>query len=394
MLDKNNSAKVKCPIPLGEFDLSDGIDSPAHSLPAATFTSPEFFDFEFKAVWEKEWFCIGRATDIPNTGDYFTVTVGNEPLVAIRDGSGAVNVLTNVCQHRSMLLVEGHGNTRRIRCPMHSWVYSLEGDLLSAPALNDVADFDKSAICLPRIRSELWEGFIFITFDDSLAPVAERLSHLSEQLANFRMSELSAATPLQMDTYDWDWKIYGDECYHCTHLHSGTWCNFYPTPESAIDEDTAYTDVENGIIAYFLKSQVMDGAPTRTGKILHPLLPGLTEQERSGLIYVSVMPNLLIVTMSDKVKYFLWLPIGSQKSSFGVSWLFPKSTREGPDFVETAAMEKSDLGPVMLEDLFGWSRTQAGLRSRFAPRGRLSPKEKVIAQMYGWLIDRYRAAAS
>lgn len=394
MLEKNSSAAIKCPIPLQEFDRSDGIEGPAHALPGACFTSSEFYDFEFKAVWEKEWFCIGRATDIPNTGDYFTITVGKEPLFAIRDGAGNVNVLTNVCQHRAMLLLDGHGNTKRIRCPLHSWVYSLEGDLLSAPALNDVDDFDKSAVCLPRIRSEIWEGFIFITFNESLAPIGERLAHLSRQLANFRMSELSAATPLEMVSYDWDWKIYGDECYHCTHLHSGTWCNFYPTPEDCIDEDTHLSDPERGIVAYQLRSEVMDPAPTRTGRILHPLMPGLTELERSGLQYVTVLPNLLIVTQSDKVKYFLWLPQGPEKSYFGVSWLFPKSTLEGPDFAETAAMEKSDLGPVLAEDLFAWSRTQAGLRSRFAPRGRLTPKEKVIAQFYGWLIERYRAAAS
>ncbi|WP_045835751.1 aromatic ring-hydroxylating dioxygenase subunit alpha [Hyphomicrobium sp. 99] len=393
MIEKSSSAAIKCPIPLHEFDKSDGIKGPAHALPGACFTSSEFYDFEFKAVWEKEWFCIGRATDIPNSGDYFTITVGKEPLFAIRDGAGNVNVLTNVCQHRAMLLLDGHGNTKRIRCPLHSWVYSLDGNLLSAPALNDVDDFDKGAVCLPRIRSEIWEGFIFITFDESLAPVGERLAHLSGQLANFRMSELSAATPLEMIPYDWDWKIYGDECYHCTHLHSGTWCNFYPTPEDCIDEDTHLSDPERGIIAYQLKSEVLDPAPTRTGKILHPLLPDLTKLERSGLQYVTVMPNLLIVTQSDKVKYFLWLPRGPEQSYFGVSWLFPKSTLEGPNFAETAAMEKNDLGPVMEEDLYAWSRSQAGLRSRFAPRGRLSPKEKVIAQFYGWLIDRYRAAS-
>jgi phenylpropionate dioxygenase-like ring-hydroxylating dioxygenase large terminal subunit len=393
MLDKNTSLAAECPIPLSEFNLSDGKNGPALSLPAACFTSSEFYDFEFKSVWEKEWFCIGRATDIPNAGDYFTVTVGEEPLFAIRDGSGTVHVLTNVCQHRSMLLLEGHGNTKRIRCPLHSWVYSLEGNLLSAPALNDVDDFDKAGVCLPRIRSEIWEGFIFIAFDETLAPVSERLANLSKQLANFRISELAASSPLELTPYDWDWKIYGDECYHCTYLHSGTWCNFYPTPESSIDEGTHLSDPERGIVAYQLISEVKDGAPTRTGQILHPLLPGLTELERSGLQYVTVLPNLLIVTMSDKVKYFLWLPRGPQKSSFGVSWLFPRSTREGEKFAEVAAMEKNDLGPVMQEDIFAWSRTQAGLRSRFAPRGRLSPKEKVIAQFYGWLVDKYRAAA-
>ncbi|UVK57327.1 Rieske (2Fe-2S) protein (plasmid) [Mesorhizobium sp. AR02] len=281
MLDKNTSLATNCPIPLFEFELPNGAAVPSHSLPADCFVSSEFYNFEFKAVWEKEWFCIGRATDIPKPGDFFTVTVGNEPLFAVRHGSGAVHVMTNVCQHRSMLLLEGHGNVRRIRCPLHSWVYDLEGHLLSAPALNDVEDFDKNGVCLPRIRSEVWEGFIFITFNESLAPIGDRLAHLSKQLVNFRISELSAATSLEMMPYEWDWKIYGDECYHCTHLHSGTWCDFYPTPESCIDEATPFSDPGRGIVAYELNSAVLDGAPTRTGKALHPLLPDLTER-RNG----------------------------------------------------------------------------------------------------------------
>ncbi|UVK57326.1 hypothetical protein DBIPINDM_008504 (plasmid) [Mesorhizobium sp. AR02] len=85
--------------------------------------------------------------------------------------------------------------------------------------------------------------------------------------------------------------------------------------------------------------------------------------------YITILPNLLIVTMPDKVKYFMWLPLGPQKSSLGVSWLFPQSTRDGEKFTEIAAMEKSDLGPVLEEDLFAWSRTQAGLRSRALRRG-------------------------
>jgi hypothetical protein len=55
-------------------------------------------------------------------------------------------------------------------------------------------------------------------------------------------------------------------------------------------------------------------------------------------------------------------------------------------------MEKDDLYPVMIEDLDGWRRYQAGIVSRHAPRGRLSQYERVVGRLQDWLVDRYRKA--
>jgi len=332
-------------------------------------------------------------TDIPNAGDYYTITVGCEPLLIVRMQNGSVRALSNVCRHRGLLLAEGRGSVRRIRCPMHSWVYDLSGQLISAPGLNGNPTFDPKEVCLPEIRSEVWEGFLFLTFDNSVAPLSGRLEKLKQQLTNYNLPELRSHIPLQMEKHEWNWKMYTDECYHCTHLHANSWGKMYPVPPTAIDEESEYNDQQNGIIAYELISQHLDAAPTRTGKALFPILPGLTEHQRTRLAYITVAPNLLIVAMPDKVKYFIWLPSGPQSSEFGVSWTYPESTIADPEFMARWEMEKQDLYPVMIEDLDAWRRYQAGAVSRFAPRGRLSGYEKVVGRMQDWLVNRYRVAA-
>ncbi len=123
----------RSPIPIETFSESELSAPAARALPPKVFTSPEFYEFELEAIWGQDWFCIGRVSDIPNSGDYRAITVGDESLVMLRDALGNVRVLSNVCQHRAMLLLEGAGNVKRIRCPLHSWVYSLEGKLVSAP---------------------------------------------------------------------------------------------------------------------------------------------------------------------------------------------------------------------------------------------------------------------
>ena len=384
---------TKSPIAISEFDASYDTGGVVYSLPPQCYSSEEFYQFELNAVWGHEWFCVGRANDILNAGDYYTISVGNDPLIVIRDRSGSVNVVSNVCQHRGMRIVEGRGNARRLRCPLHAWVYSTGGELISAPGLSDNDDeqFNVKDVCLPKIRTELWEGFIFITLDKDLPPLSDRLAQLGEQLSNYKMADLHACEPLKMEEFDWNWKIFNDECYHCSVLHSSSWGEMYPLPAGSVDESVKFNNVGKGLVSYNLISPHKDAAPTHTGTILFPALEGLTDEERSQLTYVTIAPNLLIVAMPDKVKYFLWLPKGANKSYYGVSWMYPESTLKMDDFHKHFQQEHDDLWPVMQEDLFAWKGCQEGYNSQFAARGRLTPEEQVIKRLQNWLIEKYRA---
>ena len=381
-------------IPIHLFDASTTATDAPVSLPPQVFSDPDFFNFEMDAVWGHEWFCIGHVNEIPKAGDYYTISVGKDPLMIVRQQDGAVKVLANVCQHRGLLLAEGRGNVRRIRCPMHNWVYDLSGSLLTAPGLTEDPAFDKKEVCLPVVRSEIWEGFLFITFDDSIAPLAPRLEGLKGQLHNYQMSTLKAAEPMTMDFNEWNWKQYMDECYHCLSLHGQSWGSMHKISAERLDEDTIYNDDANGITAYDLVSEFPDASPTKTGRAAHPILPMLTEEQRSRLPYITVAPNLLIVAMPDKVKFFLWLPHTATQSWYSATWLYPESTIQDPAFKARWETEKEELYPVMVEDYTAWRRYQVGGESRFAPRGRLTQHERVIARYQTWLVDKYRKASA
>ena len=60
-------------------------------------------------------------------GDYFTTEIANEPMVITRNRKGEIRAMSSVCQHRSMLVAEGAGNTRGFTCPYHHWVYRWMG---------------------------------------------------------------------------------------------------------------------------------------------------------------------------------------------------------------------------------------------------------------------------
>ncbi len=383
---------MRSPIPVTDFDQSAAELAEAVTLPSGVFTSREFFDFELEAVWGREWFCVGHVGNIPRPGDYHTVQLGDEPLLVTRVSEDEVAVLSAVCQHRGMIIAEGPGHARRLRCPYHSWVYGLDGELRSAPDLNDASGFKPCDVRLPRLRSEVWEGFVFDALSDDIPPLAERLAPLSEQLAPWHVAEMRSPAPLDLDEGEWNWKVFADECYHCAYLHAGSWNRMFPTPSSAVDTDSAFNHPERGVIAYELIGREVGSMPTRTGKALHPFLPDLDERQLSRIHYVTVMPNLLIICMADKVKYFTWLPTGPTTSKAAFSWLFPESTMADPGFRERWEMESGDLLPVVGEDWAAWRGVQRGMHSRFAPRGQLAPTEAVLLRFNRWLIDHYRSA--
>ena len=293
-----------------------------------------------------------------------------------------------------MRVAEGAGSVRRFRCVYHSWVYGLDGQLQSAPDLNESEYFNKSEVKLPEIRTEVWEGFIFITLNDDIPSISERLKPLGEYLKNWELESLHAAAPLSFFEVSANWKVFGDECYHCAHLHSQSWCPMYETTSEMIDYNAPYNNVKQGVIGYNLMSKEADLSPTRTGKNLQPLLPKLTEAERKTLVYATIAPNMLIIAMPDKVKYFLWYPTDTEQSVFAATWLYPKSTIDQEGFKEMWQMEVQDLSQVMDEDVYAWEGVQKGMRSKNAPRGRYGPSEEVLVRLNQWMINKYRECSS
>src|SRR4026209_796144 len=96
-------------------DLLDSLDestsdvTQAATLPAELYTNEEFLRFEYDALFAREWLCVGRASRIPNPGDWFTITIAEEPLIVVRDKQGEINCLSVVCQHRAKQERDGRG---------------------------------------------------------------------------------------------------------------------------------------------------------------------------------------------------------------------------------------------------------------------------------------------
>lgn len=378
-------------------DFFDSLDSSvvdvneAQMLPPACYFDPAFFDFEKRAVFDGEWLCVGREAWAMKPGDYFTSSHVNEPIVVTRGQDGVLRAFSNVCQHRAMILAEGHGNGRALLCQYHHWSYGLDGQLLGAPAMDRAKGFDRKCVRLPEFKVEVWLGFVFVNFDADAAPLAPRLRLLSEALAHYDLPNLEGDMPGPAEHFPWNWKVMmenNNDGYHANKLHAGPLHNIVPSQLSsfpAMPEDSAGYLRFNGTLH-------PDAAFNPTHKALLPIFPGLSAEERARFIFCNVPPTLSLVVMNDQITYMILHAHGPDEVSMTRGWLVAPGAREQPLFREKLKFGQDAIKSIVAQDLHVDALLPTGLKSRFAVRGRYSWQEQAQRDFNHWLVQRYKRA--
>jgi nitrite reductase/ring-hydroxylating ferredoxin subunit len=372
---------------------SSGTFETAIGLPPEAYSDAEFHRFEMDAVFGSEWLCVGRQEQIPTVGDYLSVTRAGEPLIVARSSDGSIRVMSAVCQHRAMCLTASvdrsdedmlnppdlqSGSGRVFRCPYHYWVYDLDGQLVGAPEMSKTTAFDMADVQLPSLPVEIWNGFIFTNFDSAAAPLTPRLAKLDEVLANYHVESLVTVDPVTLPDVPFNWKIMIEnfmEMYHQSRLHHGIH-DFAPS------SGASYADYEAGDGAMFGFSETLepDGGFNPTMQALFPPLPGISMQERQRIVFALVAPSLLMGFQSDSAFWFYVDPTGPTTHALSMAYIFPESTVELPDFGDTLEEAIAGVSTFNRQDMPTNVATQLGMQSRFAPRGRYSWQEGVLAQ--------------
>ena len=101
----------------------------------ACYIDPDVFALEMEQLFANTWVYVGHASQVPNAGDFYSTTVGDQPVVMVRHTDGTLRVLHNRCAHKGVQVApEGCGNTGKFfRCPYHAWTYRTDGSLLNIP---------------------------------------------------------------------------------------------------------------------------------------------------------------------------------------------------------------------------------------------------------------------
>jgi phenylpropionate dioxygenase-like ring-hydroxylating dioxygenase large terminal subunit len=362
----------------------------AVTLPPACYTSAEFYEFEKEALYAHEWLCVGREALLAKPGDFFTTQIIGEPIIVSRTLTGEIKAMSAVCQHRAMLVAEGHGNTRGFVCPYHHWSYALDGKLVGAPAMSKTCDFDKASHGLPAFAVELWNGFIFINFDADAAPLAPRLASVAEAIAGYDLANAEGPRPDPAPTLPWNWKVMfenNNDGYHASRLHQGPLHDFVPSARAefppSLPEDAGFLRFNGTLHA--------DASFNATQRAVLPIFPGLSDEARNRMTFANVPPTLSLVMTSDMVIYLILRPNGPESLEMDTGLLFAPGAMKDPAFEHKLDMNMRATAHIIAQDMHVDECVQVGLRSRFAPRGRYSWQEGAQGQFNAWLVHRYLA---
>ena len=356
----------------------------ARGAEPAFYWNEEVASAEKNAIFRHDWVCPGLAAEIPDVGDYLTFSIAGEPVFSIRDSFGEIKTYANICRHRMMQLLQGRGRTSRVTCPYHAWSYDLNGQLVGAGHMNHSVGFDKTKICLPQIRTEIWNGWIYITLNPDAQSMKKALAPLNDVVARYGMEHYVAVLH-EEHVWQTNWKLLTEnfmEGYHLPVAHKATVGAWF-APNKTVFPDQSY---DSFTYQTFAKTHA-----ARYGQA-HPDNTRLTGEWRSTSILPTVFPTHMYVLAPDHLWYLSLRPrgVGAVDVRFGVA-IAPEVDAMLTDTAERAAWIRDLV--TFFEHVNGEDRhvvegIYAGSRSSFASPGQLSWLEREIHDFQKYLAQR------
>jgi phenylpropionate dioxygenase-like ring-hydroxylating dioxygenase large terminal subunit len=345
-------------------DLAGRLDS-GETLPAEWYTSSAIFAAENANIFRKAWQYVGHTGQTEKTGDFFTIVLGDIPIVVTRDDRGVLRAMANVCRHRgSEVVLECAGNRKTLQCHYHGWTYNLDGSLRAAPRANEQESFARENLSLVPFAIETWGPMIFVNPDPECRPFSELIGDLPALFERGGI-DLKRLKMARRDVYDLaaNWKIVIEnfnECYHCPVAH--------PKFSEVIDTDAYRADTGN---EYF---------STYYGPIIGA--------KNAGVNYATLWPTVMFA-MSAKphaMQVLRTWPFDAGRTRETIDYYFSDEVSENQrrDYVEL-----SDL--VQREDVTLCESVQRGLRSGAIDHGHLMLSRERGIQHFQKLVHRFVA---
>ncbi|MEH6546346.1 MAG: aromatic ring-hydroxylating dioxygenase subunit alpha [Sneathiella sp.] len=345
----------------------------AKGLPNEHYISPEMFAEEKQSVLFKNWPGIGFGVDVPNPGDAKPIDFLGMPLLMVRDRDGTVGVFQNTCRHRGMILVNEPKNIRgTIRCPYHSWCYTLNGSLRSTPHVggpgnNTHEDINCDELGLIRIRSHVWKDVVFVNISGDAPEFEEVHKNLLDRWKEFDQPMYHggkiSSFKLEVET---NWKLAVEnycESYHLPWIHPGL--NSYSRLEDHyhIEVQGAYSG--QGTYVY---RQLKDD----DGQVF-PDFENLSDQWNEGAEYIAVYPNVLMGIHRDHYYSILLEPVGIDRTVEHVEIYYPQDCQNDPTYTNLIASNAEQWKGIFEEDLFVVEGMQKGRKGDLFDGGKFSP---------------------
>lgn len=276
-------------------------DEDAQSLPAWTYSDPDFFGLEREKIFLPAWQLVCHVSDIPKVGDYHTFSLCGELAVVVRGKDGRVRAFHNVCRHRAARLLDADsGNCgRQITCPYHAWTYQLDGTLTGVPYLDDYENFERANHGLKPVDLDVFAGFVFIRLRNAGPPLADYMGPIAEEMAIYRTEDMQPLRKVGARVRQVNWKTATDNYVDALHIrvaHDGLNGLLGESYRLTIDRDVhkIFSDIQPS------RSAHVSNAAYR--KFL-PHVDHLPEERQKMWTYYKLWPSLMFDVYPDQIDF-------------------------------------------------------------------------------------------
>ncbi|WP_017608907.1 aromatic ring-hydroxylating oxygenase subunit alpha [Nocardiopsis xinjiangensis] len=360
-------------------------DSLIRTLPGTDYTDPATFRLEQERIFEAQWFCAVRSSDLGKPGAFRTVQIGRESVLVTRARDGKPRAFLNVCRHRgAQLCTQESGEVKRsFQCPYHAWTYGLDGKLVAAPNLTSMPDVDRTEYGLQPLNLKEWLGYVWVCIADTppsfeetvVADVVARLGGV-EAIDNYGIDGLTVGRRITYDVKA-NWKLIIEnfmECYHCATIHpeltevlpefaEGYAAQFYVGHGASFGEDVEGFTVDG--------SEGFDR------------IEGVSEEQDRSYYAITVRPQVFVNLVPDHVIFHRMYPVSVDRTIVECDWLYTQEVIDsGRDLSHSVEM----FHRVNQQDFDACERCQPAMSSRqYAQGGVLVPSEHHIGEFHTWV---------
>jgi phenylpropionate dioxygenase-like ring-hydroxylating dioxygenase large terminal subunit len=344
----------------------------ARGLPAKLYHLPDSLDLERERLFHRGWALIGFAKDVPEKGDAKPIDFLGAPLLLVRDHENQVKVFENVCRHRGMILVEEEKNFQGvIRCPYHSWCYSLDGQLratphVGGPGINRTDSIDPTDMGLLEVRTGRFMDMVFVNVSGAAEPFEEWIAPLRNRLSDFVDQPLYPAGGFQLDIRA-NWKLIVEnnaESYHLPWVHPGL--NSYSRLEDHYCFSEARRYSGQGSLVY---------NPQLDPHLAFPDFEGLPDTWDTSSEYPCVFPNAFVSVHRDHVWFGHLDPKAHDHTVERIEIYYAtEEAAKGDRLRALREKNQAQWAEILTEDIFVTEGMQKGRGAPQFDGGRFSPE--------------------
>ena len=333
----------------------------ASTIPARLYVDPVYLELERERVFAHTWQLVGRLDQVAETGTFFTAEIGNDSIVVLRDGD-TLRGFYNVCLHRAGPVAHGCGKRQTLQCKYHGWTYTLRGELLRAPEMEDAENFNREEMRLRGVAVDTWGPLVFVNLDGKAPPLAEMLESIPGRVAAFECESMRYVMRKEYEL-DCNWKVYVDnylEGYHIPVVH--------PTLNKEIDYDSYRVEPQR--YSSIQHAPLKPVAAAESPRYYDPSLAKVPEA-----VYGWVFPNIMLNVYLGQMQTNVVVPVSHDRTVVVFEW-FASNPPDDPATDPSWSRLVKFSDDIQDEDVEICERVQRNLRSRVYDRGRYSAKRE------------------